>query len=158
MIIWLNGPFGVGKTTLANLLHQEIPNSILYDPELLGDFFQENLPKAVCPEDFQDYPIWRQTTVQIIRDLATKTGKVIIVPMTVFKKEYYQEIIEQGLIEDMYVQHYTLVAENETILYRLDKRTQENNNWALKHLDNCLQAFEDQIPGQKMDTDNLTVD
>ena len=158
MIIWLNGPFGVGKTTLANLLHQEIPNSILYDPELLGDFFQENLPKAVCPEDFQDYPIWRQTTVQIIRDLATKTGQVIIVPMTVFKKEYYQEIIEQGLREDIYVQHYILVAEKETILDRLGKRTQENNNWALKHLDNCLQAFEDQIPGQKIDTDGLTVD
>ena len=158
MIIWLNGPFGVGKTTLANLLHQEIPNSILYDPELLGDFFQENLPKAVCPEDFQDYPIWRQTTVQIIRDLATKTGQVIIVPMTVFKKEYCQEIIEQGLIEDMCVQHYILVAEKETILDRLNKRTQENNNWALKHLDNCLQAFEDQIPGRKIDTDSLTVD
>ena len=158
MIIWLNGPFGVGKTTLANLLHQEIPNSILYDPELLGDFFQENLPKAVCPEDFQDYPIWRQTTVQIIRDLATKTGKVIIVPMTVFKKEYYQEIIEQGLIEDMYVQHNILVAEKETILDRLNKRTQENNNWALKHLDNCLQAFEDQIPGRKIDTDGLRPD
>ena len=158
MIIWLNGPFGVGKTSLANLLHQEIPDSILYEPELLGDFFQENLPKAVCPEDFQDYPIWRQTTVQIIRDLATKTGKVIIVPMTVFKKEYYQEIIEQGLREDIYVQHYILVAEKETILDRLGKRTQENNNWALKHLDNCLQAFEDQIPGQKIDTDGLTVD
>ena len=158
MIIWLNGPFGVGKTTLANRLHQEIPDSILYDPENLGDFFQENLPKAVCPEDFQDYLIWRQTTVQIIRDLATKTGKVIIVPMTVFKKEYYQEIIEQGLREDMYVQHYILVAEKETVLDRLDKRTQENNNWALKHLDNCLQAFEDQIPGQKIDTDGLTVD
>ena len=158
MIIWLNGPFGVGKSTLANLLHQEIPDSILYDPELLGDFFQENLPKAVCPEDFQDYPIWRQTTVQIIRDLATKTGQVIIVPMTVFKKEYCQEIIEQGLIEDMCVQHYILVAEKETILDRLNKRTQENNNWALKHLDNCLQAFEDQIPGQKIDTDGLTVD
>lgn len=45
MIIWLNGPFGVGKTTLANLLHQEIPDSILYNPEHLGDFFQEILPK-----------------------------------------------------------------------------------------------------------------
>ena len=158
MIIWLNGPFGVGKTTLANLLHQEIPDSILYNPEHLGDFFQEILPKAVCPEDFQDYPIWRQTTVQIIRDLATKTGKVIIVPMTVFKKKYYQEIIEQGLREDIYVQHYILVAEKETILDRLNKRTQENNNWALKHLDNCLQAFEDQIPGRKIDTGGLTVD
>jgi hypothetical protein len=43
--------------------------------------------------------------------------------MTVFKKEYYQEIIEQGLREDMCVQHYILVdyilvAEKETILDR----------------------------------------
>lgn len=35
MIIWLNGPFGVGKTTLANILHKRIENSYLYDPELL---------------------------------------------------------------------------------------------------------------------------
>lgn len=45
MIIWLNGPFGVGKTTLANLLHQEIPDSILYDPEYLGDFFKKTSQK-----------------------------------------------------------------------------------------------------------------
>ncbi|HGL8787140.1 TPA: adenylyl-sulfate kinase, partial [Streptococcus suis] len=24
MIIWLNGPFGVGRTTLANILHKRI--------------------------------------------------------------------------------------------------------------------------------------
>lgn len=27
MIIWLNGPFGIGKTTLANILHKRIENS-----------------------------------------------------------------------------------------------------------------------------------
>ncbi|MDG3135252.1 adenylyl-sulfate kinase [Streptococcus suis] len=43
MIIWLNGPFGVGKTTLANILHKRIENSYLYDPELLGDFLQHQL-------------------------------------------------------------------------------------------------------------------
>ncbi|HFI0446577.1 TPA: adenylyl-sulfate kinase [Streptococcus suis] len=62
MIIWLNGPFGVGKTTLANILHKRIENSYLYDPELLGDFLQHQLPQTVCPEDFQDYSVWRQST------------------------------------------------------------------------------------------------
>ncbi|HEL2054921.1 TPA: AAA family ATPase [Streptococcus suis] len=62
MIICLNGPFGVGKTTLANILHKRIENSYLYDPELLGDFLQHQLPQTVCPEDFQDYSVWRQTT------------------------------------------------------------------------------------------------
>ncbi|WP_153049031.1 adenylyl-sulfate kinase, partial [Streptococcus suis] len=62
MIIWLNGPFGVGKTTLANILHKRIENSYLYDPELLGDFLQHKLPQTVCPEDFQDYSVWRQIT------------------------------------------------------------------------------------------------
>lgn len=138
MIIWLNGPFGVGKSTIAYLLNQQIHDSILYDPERLGDFLQKNLPTSVCPEDFQDYPIWRRATIQIIRDLASKTDKIIIVPMTIFKKEYYQEIIEQGLSEDIYVQHYILVADKNTIL-------------------NCLRAFGDQISGQKINTDSLTV-
>lgn len=52
MIIWLNGPFGVGKTTLANILHKRIENSYLYDPELLGDFLQHQLPQTVCNVDF----------------------------------------------------------------------------------------------------------
>lgn len=157
MIIWLNGAFGVGKSTIAYLLNQQIHDSILYDPERLGDFLQKNLPTSVCPEDFQDYPIWRRATIQIIRDLASKTDKIIIVPMTIFKKEYYQEIIEQGLSEDIYVKHYILVADKKTILSRLNNRTQENNNWALKHLDHCLRAFGDQISGQKINTDSLTV-
>ncbi|HFI0633120.1 TPA: hypothetical protein ACGO4G_001718 [Streptococcus suis] len=75
MIIWLNGPFGVEKTALANILHERIKNSYLYDPELLGDFLQHQLPQAVCPEDFQDYPVWRLATYQIIFDLATKIDR-----------------------------------------------------------------------------------
>lgn len=99
MIIWLNGPFGVGKTTLANILHKRIENSYLYDPKLLGDFLQHQLPQTVYPEDFQDYSVWRQSTYKIVFDLATKTDKIIIIPMTIYKKEYYQEIIQQ-LIKD----------------------------------------------------------
>lgn len=67
MIICLNGPFGVGKTTLANILHKRIENSYLYDPELVGDFLQHQLPKTLCPEDFQDYSVWRQSTYKKVK-------------------------------------------------------------------------------------------
>ncbi len=36
MIIMVNGAFGVGKTTIAQGLLSEIPNSMLYDPEEIG--------------------------------------------------------------------------------------------------------------------------
>lgn len=38
MIIWLNGAYGSGKTTIAELLHERIFPSWIYDPEEIGDF------------------------------------------------------------------------------------------------------------------------
>ncbi|HEL9643875.1 ATP-binding protein [Streptococcus suis] len=156
MIIWLNGPFGVGKTSLATILHQQIKNSYLYDPELLGDFLQSQLPQAVCPEDFQDYSVWRQSTYQIVFDLATKTDKIIIIPMTIYKREYYQAIIQRLIEDKILLEHYILLADKTTIVERLDNRINENNIWAKRHLDVCLQAFDNQIPGQKLNTDSLS--
>lgn len=157
MIIWLNGPFGVGKTTLANILHKRIENSYLYDPELLGDFLQHQLPQTVCPENFQDYSVWRQTTYKIVFDLATKTDKIII-PMTIYKKEYYQEIIQQLIKDKIPLEHYILLADKTTIWERLDNRVNEDNIWAKRHLDVCLKAFESHIPGQRLNTDYLKLE
>ncbi|HEL1802226.1 TPA: adenylyl-sulfate kinase [Streptococcus suis] len=128
MIIWLNGPFGIGKTTLANILHKRIENSYLYDPELLGDFLQHQLPK---------------------------TDKIIIIPMTIYKKEYYQEITQQLIQDKIPLEHYILLADKTTILERLDNRVNEDNIWAKRHLDVCLKAFESHIPGQRLNTDSL---
>lgn len=36
MIIMINGAFGVGKTTVATILLERIPNSMLIDPEEVG--------------------------------------------------------------------------------------------------------------------------
>ncbi len=97
----------------------------------------------------------RKTTHQIIRDLATKTGKVIIVPMTICKREYYQEIIQRLIEDKIPLEHYSLLADKTTILERLDNRVAEDNIWAKRHLDTCLEAFESQIPGQKLNTNSL---
>lgn len=36
MIIWINGAFGGGKTTLAEELQRRLPHAILFDPEYVG--------------------------------------------------------------------------------------------------------------------------
>jgi adenylylsulfate kinase-like enzyme len=33
VIIWLNGPFAAGKTTLAEELRQRLPEAVVYNPD-----------------------------------------------------------------------------------------------------------------------------
>jgi hypothetical protein len=36
VIIWINGGFGAGKTTLPEELHRRLPDAVLFDPEDVG--------------------------------------------------------------------------------------------------------------------------
>ncbi|WP_437053348.1 AAA family ATPase [Streptomyces sp. enrichment culture] len=63
MIIWLNGPFGGGKTTLAAGLCRALPGAMVADPEAVGDLLRSTLADhALRPRDYQDLPLWRQLT------------------------------------------------------------------------------------------------
>lgn len=75
--------------------------------------------------------------------------------MTIYKKEYYHEIIQQLIKDKIPLEQYILLADKTTILERLDNRVNEDNIWAKRHLDVCLKAFESHIPGQRLNTDSL---
>jgi uridine kinase len=36
VIVWINGAFGAGKTTLAGELHRRLPDALAFDPEYVG--------------------------------------------------------------------------------------------------------------------------
>ncbi|MCI9279724.1 MAG: hypothetical protein HFJ02_02870 [Bacilli bacterium] len=55
MIIWINGSFGVGKSTIAEDLKLKIANAIVYDPEKIGEFLFNIMPEK--KNDFQDYEL-----------------------------------------------------------------------------------------------------
>jgi deoxyadenosine/deoxycytidine kinase len=60
MIIMINGAFGSGKTSAANMLHPLIPNSMIYDPEEIGLMLRKIVIEDIRLEeertdDFQDY-------------------------------------------------------------------------------------------------------
>jgi hypothetical protein len=60
VIIWINGGFGAGKTTLAEELHRRLPDAVVYNPEDVGLM----LWKWMRPDgDFQHLPSWRELVV-----------------------------------------------------------------------------------------------
>jgi hypothetical protein len=46
MIIWINGAFGGGKTTLAEELHRRLPDALPFDPEYVGYILRRWAPPA----------------------------------------------------------------------------------------------------------------
>jgi hypothetical protein len=63
MILFINGPFGVGKTSVARLLVHKMPRSMLYDPEMIGAVLHRVLGPFGKAEDYQDYALWRPLLV-----------------------------------------------------------------------------------------------
>ena len=80
MIIWLNGAFDTGKTQTAYALQRRLPGSYVCAPEKAGYFLRANLPSGLRPSDFQDLPLWRALTADMLRFLAERHPGHIIVP------------------------------------------------------------------------------
>ncbi len=117
MIVWINGAFGAGKTTTARELIDLIPNSTLFDPEVVGGELGRLLPAKRLAEvgDFQDLPIWRRLVVDTAAALLAEVGGVLVVPMTLLRQEYRDEIFG-GLAARRIPVRHVLLAPAETIL------------------------------------------
>ncbi len=158
MIIWLNGAFGSGKTTCAFELARRLPNAYVYDPENIGYFLFNNVPKPLLKSDFQDYEQWRSFNYEMLSFIAEQYDGTIIVPMTINNPLYYQEIVQQLIDDGISLKHFILYADKETILKRLNKRLERGETWAKAQIDRCIQAFNTEITEEKIITDHKSVD
>ena len=86
MIYWLNGAYGVGKTTVANRLLPLLRNAHLFDPELVGNGIRDNYPEALFCETYEEYPIWLETNYRLLKDLHARHDGDIVVPMTLLRE------------------------------------------------------------------------
>lgn len=154
MIIWINGSFGVGKTTVAENLKEKIDKSTIYDPEKIGMFLSNTLQTK--EDDFQDYKLWRTINYEMLKKLYTEF-EMIIVPMTITNLQYYDEIVGRLQRDGMYIKHFILIASKENIISRLNARG-NSTEWAYMQVDRCDKAFKDNyLRGQKIDTNNKSV-
>lgn len=153
MIIWINGPFGGGKTTLSEQLKAQLPDSLVFDPEEIG-FALGRLVPASPTGDFQDLPIWRSMTLHALREVRRLYGVTVIVPMTLVNPAYVSEIIG-GLVEGgEEILHLFLDIDADTLRSRISAqvlidndaaRDQEAREWRLAQVDRCL-AARDEMP------------
>ncbi|MFE6000651.1 NUDIX domain-containing protein [Streptomyces sp. NPDC056454] len=145
MVVWINGAFGAGKTSVAGELIDLIPNSTLYDPELTGAGLRGLLPQKKLAEvdDFQDLRIWRRLVVDTAAALLAEVPGVLVVPMTLLRQEYRDEIFG-GLASRRIPVRHVLLSPEETILRRRiagrveypgDREQSERvNRWAYDHI------------------------
>ncbi|MFF1405934.1 NUDIX domain-containing protein [Streptomyces sp. NPDC058294] len=116
-VVWINGAFGAGKTTAARELIELIPHSTLFDPEVIGGALAHLLPPKRLAEvgDFQDLPVWRRLVVDTAAAMLADLGGTLVVPMTLLRQEYRDEIFG-GLAARRIAVHHLLLAPAETIL------------------------------------------
>lgn len=133
-----------------------LPGACVYDPEDAGSFIRKSLPLALRLEDFQDYPLWRACVREQLCYIAERWPGPIIVPMTITNRGYWDEIVG-SLSARWEVRPVILCAERETLLRRLASRGEGKRSWAARQIDRCLRAFDGEMAGDAIQTDDLTI-
>ncbi|MCM3302363.1 AAA family ATPase [Streptomyces pseudogriseolus] len=164
MLLWINGPFGGGKTQTAHEIRRRLPGSVVCDPEEPGFGLQRMLPRELRG-DFQDLEAWRRGVVEVLDLTLTRREGVVIAPMTVTDPGYFAETV--GRLRELGhdVRHFTLLAERETVLRRLRERGLghlgggglRRESWAVERLDHCLERLAGPEFAEHLWTDHSTV-
>src|SRR5260221_5745471 len=122
-VIWINGAFGAGKTTVARALTSRLPGAIMFDPEAVGLMLRQTIPAGLRPTaDFQAIPLWRRLTNDTIEGLLEQYQRPVVVALTVVNPEYFDELVGALRRAGITVHHFTLTAETATIRKRLVTR------------------------------------
>jgi hypothetical protein len=163
MLLWINGPFGGGKTQTAYEIRRRLPGSVVCDPEHVGFGLHRTLPPRLRG-DFQDLRSWREGVYEVL-DLALReyADGPVIVPMTLVEPTYFEEIV--GRLREAHgadrVHHVALLAERETVLKRLTERGWgrglRRESFAVRKLDLCLERLNGPAFAHHLRTDRLTV-
>jgi AAA domain len=133
VIIWLNGTFGVGKSSTAERLAALVPGSRVLDPETVGQLLRLNLGDLPV-SDFQDWAAWPPLVAATLIEVARMTGQHVIAPQTVLKREYLDQIFTPLRAAELDVFHVVLDASDAVLRSRIEG-SDEALQWRLAHLD-----------------------
>ena len=101
--------------------------------------------------------MWREFNYKMLKYIDENYTGVVIAPMTVYVRQYYDEIIGELVNDGVMVEHFILCAAKQTIIDRLIARGDVEDGWAARHIDTCIAAFETDMPGEKIITDNMSI-
>ncbi|WP_331755891.1 AAA family ATPase [Streptomyces sp. NBC_01643] len=149
MIIWVNGAFGSGKTSLVGELSRRWPAPLVFDPEQVGYLLTEIVDAPTG--NFQDLPLWRRQVIDLTLGLLTDYERPILVPMTLVNAQYLEEIFRGLQAADVPVHHFFLKVSEETLIRRIDARTlhphsperdEKAKQWCKSQIASCTAAVD----------------
>ena len=121
MLIWINGPFGGGKTQTAYELQRRCPDALVCDPEEIGHGLHRMTPRALRG-DFQDFAAWRAGVVEVLDRVLRAQPAPVLAPMTVADPGYFAETVGLLRASGHDVRHFALLARPHTVRRRLRER------------------------------------
>ncbi|MFD0204212.1 MULTISPECIES: AAA family ATPase [Saccharothrix] len=157
MIVWINGAFGAGKTTLAEELGRRLPDALSFDPEHVGFLLRFSAPP---PEtgDFQDIPLWRKLTAELAIGLHRDYGRHVITPMTLVETAYREEVFKLLAAADVPLLHVFLDVPPDELRRRINAQVLDPHNaqadadaraFRLRNVDRCV-AARDTLPADAL--------
>jgi hypothetical protein len=160
MVILINGSFGVGKSTVARLLRDGLPGSVIYDPEWVG-FVLQRLPmrgRGAGSDDFQHIRLWRRSAVAGVRLFRRLAAGPVIVPMAFTHQPYFDEVVGGIRRFEPDLRIFCLRASVETVKRRLVGRgtaiEEPGAEWIARRIEECAVAHRDPHFGELVDTEN----
>jgi len=138
-IYWINGAYGVGKSTIAECLKKKLTKAHIVDAEEVGNAIRDNYPEEVKHSViFEDYPLWRETNYRLLLDITNKFDGDIIVPMTLIREESYFEIIKKLEDSGISIKYIFLDGDYQTIHDRIIARGEKEDCWCMQNIKYCL--------------------
>jgi predicted kinase len=167
VIVWINGAYGAGKSTLAAALAGQFDGAVVADPEDIGSAVHRALRGHPCEQpDYQDYLPWEATVLSFVSGLYAFTGGPVIVPMTVLVQDRAMRMLAD-LSDCAEVRHLVVHAEPAVLHQRIaspvlpgedPQRAARIRAYRLRRLDDYRRAAETWLRtgGHVIDTSTLT--
>lgn len=146
-LIWINGPFGVGKSSAAERVAAAL-GGIEFDPERLGGVLRALV--VPTPDDFQSLVCWQLATVGALSGLISDMpDRPLVMAMTVYRPDV-RRVLREGIISTgVPTLEVVLTADEATIRRRLNSRARgplypvrrRSRDWALTRAGEAIRAF-----------------
>ena len=158
MIVFINGPFGIGKTTTASLLAERIDNAFIFDPEIIGTLLQKMFGKIYPVSDFQEYRLWPFLTVLVLRFLLVIMRRPLVVPMTITDRGRWLYVSQRLKTSDSKLTCICLTCSEQELRRRILSRpdAEGSHEWCLAHVAQGLEIMQDATFGLPIATEGKT--
>ena len=141
MIVWINGAFGVGKTTTAGLLAKRLDGAKLFDPEYVGYLLTSFVESPTG--DFQDLPLWRHLVIETMTGLDRQFPHTWVAPMSLINPAYRADILGGIRGRGVEVFEFVLAVPEEQLRARIDADQVDTkaSQWRHDHVSQALTTF-----------------